>query len=106
MESTRITIRAIASPRVNLFISFILQNLFNTFFAAASGQHQFMSAATAFQFDIHTHPEDRPDLTAAGMGLFHFYFLIQFQIHFVSPLLISGEYLSYFSQRFCVSGIE
>lgn len=67
------------------FSVLLTQNLFNGLFSLGTGQHHFMFTARTTQFDIHTHPEDRPDLAATGVGLFHFYSLIKLQIHKNDP---------------------
>ena len=77
IDNTKITTNTTAMPRVNLFMSPLLQNLFDTFLAAVSGQHQLMAAAAALQLDIHAHPQYFPLNTATGMLLLQFYNIMQ-----------------------------
>ena len=77
IDNTRITINAIAIPRVNLVMLPLLQNLFDALFTATSGQHQFVAAAAALKFDVHTHTQYLPPDTAAGMLFLQFHNIMQ-----------------------------
>lgn len=45
-----------------------------------------MAAAQAAELKIHAHPKDRPLLTAAGVGLFHFQGVPHTNVHIPPPL--------------------
>ena len=72
------TTRMIAIIRAFLLMGLLpFQNFPDTFFRPAAWKHHLMSAADAFELDIHTDAGNREPFFTAGVLLFHLYQVAQ-----------------------------